>query len=353
MNAPNPAPLPQSAPARGFSLIELLGAIATLAILIVALLPPLLAWKNRAMREQEETRLQAIEEAVKHAVRTTQRIPGPANFATAIAPLLRCREDEVLRGPHSRRLVVFDDTFRVGTNGGARPPYVQGSLGSIPPVNPRLMVLSSLNAPLPAGLSNGFLDGATFSNLWESTPGTVPVGWAWTGSDDDLRIRRIQLADLFIHLVLNNPGSSTGHYSFNASFTNPVPGALLDTQVMAGTRIGLHATDRTLQAIEILDEPMSRSFVYGAWRSPSSGASPGWYLETHIRGCDLQAAHDAFIHATPNPRNTTTPSDVINGLVNLMQGYLDYVDSGWSVPSRQALDNAAAACKALMNDLAQ
>src|SRR5205823_4391806 len=116
-------------------------------------------------------------------------------------------------------------------------PYSQPTTGSrvtdglgnlIAPVSPRLMILSSISAPLPASVVSGvgLSSGAyAFNNIWDSTEGTVPAGWTWAGKGDDLKVQRLNLDDLFIQLSLNNANTNTspGKYSIEGVGPNTVP----------------------------------------------------------------------------------------------------------------------------------
>src|SRR5207244_2183517 len=87
-------------------------------------------------------------------------------------------------------------------------PYAQAAGGlAVQPFSPRMMILSSISKPLTNIITSGVtpLSGPTaFSNIWNAAEGTVPAGWSWSGQPGDIKIQRIQLADVFLQLSLYN-----------------------------------------------------------------------------------------------------------------------------------------------------
>lgn len=350
----SPSPARRSARrSRGFTLLEMVGALAIMTITLAALTPPAIRQITRSLRETEQKKLESIADALRSRVVRTASIPGPTNFAAALATELGWSAEQVLATPFGSRRVLFDDGFRVGSGTGSRPAYTQGSAGSIAPAHARVMILSSLGPNLPSNLTNGFLDSTTFGALWDTAPGTLPTGWTWPGSAEDLRIERVQLGTLFVQVLINSTGSVTGRYSFNAAFTNPVPSASFSTYVIKGTRVGFHGADGSLQAVEVIDEPLSRTFAYASWRGDAPGAAPGWIANRQLSGCDLQAVVDHFSPSPANPKSGTQPAVFVDALADLFQAYIQYADSGFNGSYRKAYSDAQAAVKAVANDLAR
>src|SRR5439155_24756186 len=98
-----------------------------------------------------------------------------------------------------------------GGTGAPALPYRQTNAGSINlPVSPRVLFLSSIGLELPAGIVNGVPTAADFTNIWNSADGTVPsapVFSGWTGVTDDLKVQRVDLSPLFVHLLLSQNAS--------------------------------------------------------------------------------------------------------------------------------------------------
>src|SRR6476646_493795 len=136
----------------GFSLIELIGVMAVLLSLALAL-----AWVSTKSLDtvagnQEAATLQNFANSLQNSVLRNQHIPGPNDWYQVIATELGISTNTVL--VTDRRVVrafMVDPNFQVGTNSTGALPYTQRSSGSTnQPQSPRLLILSSLSAVLPA-----------------------------------------------------------------------------------------------------------------------------------------------------------------------------------------------------------
>lgn len=327
-------------PASAFTLIELIGTMAIMTVLAATIAAPAVRQLSRMFREREARALRKIGDAVVEHVHRAHAIPSHSNFVASIAPRLGWSAAQVLNSPFGQRVVLLDDGFRVGPGAGSRPPFVQTATASARPVNPRMMIVSSVGAPLPSGLVSGFLPTGTFSNLWHATPGSVPAGWSWAGNPDDLVIQRVNLADQFVEVALNTTGVQPGRFSIDRGSTNSLSNTPTSLFVVRGTRLGLHGTDGSLQSLEVVNEPMTLAFATGIWRSDLAGAIPTWLADRELDGCDLQAAADSFVNVPANPRSNTSPSDVADCFANVMRHYCDYARSGFH-PSRRGAYTSA------------
>jgi hypothetical protein len=271
-----------------------------------------------------------------HIIRN-HTIPSATNWTTTIANVLGA--DSVSVSTNSRgfaRIYLIDPNLRIGTGVGAALPYAQTSAGSTNPASPRILIISSLGIALPTGLNSGVASSATaFNNIWDATDGTVPAGWSWTGRGDDLRIQRINLAPLFVQLILNNDSPTTGHYAVDASSHLALPSNPFTTYLLLGTRLGLHSTDGTLQSTEVLQDP--RSFVYekGIWRGKLFSSQSA----RRLSGADLQAAFDLFMAAPPNAnaKSGATQARVTTAMLSYMSNYINWAVSGFPSNMKNAV----------------
>jgi prepilin-type N-terminal cleavage/methylation domain-containing protein len=333
----SPSPRPAT---RGFTLLELVGAMAIMTVVAAAVAPPTVRQLSRMFRDREARALQKIGNAVVDHVRRAHAVPSHTNFVASLAPRLGWSANQVLNSQFGQRVVLIDDGFRVGPGAGARPPFVQTGATSIRPTNPRMMIVSSVGQPLPAGLASGFLATATFSNLWHTAPGTVPSGWNWNGNPDDLLIQRVNLADQFVEVVLNATGTQFGRYTIDRGLTNVLFAAPASLFVVRGTRLGLHGADGRLQTLEIVNEPMTLAFATGIWRADLAGAIPTWLADRDLDGCDLQAVVDSFVTSPANPRSDYTPTHVADTFADVMEKYCDYARSGFHHTKRGAYSSS-------------
>src|SRR6266511_5640380 len=94
----------------------------------------------------------------------------------AVGAPLRLRGDSVAAAHYLRPSASIcgknpDPGLRIGpTNTSQLLPYTQSTNGSAPPLNPRLMILSSLAQALP--VSSG--TNSAFQTIWNTADGAVP-----------------------------------------------------------------------------------------------------------------------------------------------------------------------------------
>src|SRR5207245_737898 len=140
-------------------------------------------------------------------------IPSDADWASVVATELGVDIAAVTNSPRRQpRFFLIDPALQVGVNGGGLPynqklsntgsVVTNGSGAIIPPISPRVMILSSVGRPLP-GIS---ATPANFTNIWNAADGTVPTAApafaGWNGTGSDLKIQRVDLSPLFVRLQL-------------------------------------------------------------------------------------------------------------------------------------------------------
>src|SRR6185503_16021338 len=94
------------------------------------------------------------------------------------------------------RIFYIDPAWQIGSS-GAGQPYTQTDAGSVNlPVNPRVLILSSIGLPFPVSIVNGVPSVDDFTNIWNAADGTVPAAAlaGWSGSGDDLKVQRVNLS---------------------------------------------------------------------------------------------------------------------------------------------------------------
>ena len=328
---------------RGFSLIEMIGVMAVVAILAIALAAVFIKQLDQMAADKESRQLKAFSESFRQGILKTKSIPSQAGWDSMIATNLGIEISQVRTNDRRlARIFLIDPALEIGASGG-KLPYTQGINGSrvidafgniIAPINPRVLILSSLSQPLPTNLVSGVASSvAAFSNIWESAEGTIPVGWSWNGRGDDLKIQRLNVIDLFIHLALSKdtatPGNP-GNFSIEAVGPAAIPSAAFESYYLDGTLLGLYdrSAPPAYQYGEILHHPKSFTFVLGSWQ----GARFLGRTISRLTPVDLQRAADAFLLSKTNncaANAGVTTWTVYYAMIAYMSNYWSWCDSGW------------------------
>jgi len=316
-----------------FSLVEMIGVMAVVCILALALIPILIKQMDYAAGQKEIGQLKAFADAFRLGVLKTKIIPNQTGWDTIVATNLGLSVSQVRTNDRNQaRVFLIDPAYQVGAS-VAGQSYVQTNTGAANlPVNPRLMILSSISPPLPGSLTNGvgLSSGPyAFNNIWDSSEGSIPAGWTWTGKGDDLKVQRLNLNDLFIQLVLNNADTNAtpGRYLMDGVGPNTVPNPNLSAYFIDGTVLGLVSCGSTpvLQYSEILHAPKSFDFILCTWKAEKF---LGRTIQ-HPTPLDLQTAADAFLSSSNNPDTKfgTTRSDVYNAMILYLNDYVLWASS--------------------------
>jgi prepilin-type N-terminal cleavage/methylation domain-containing protein len=353
---------PAKNPRAAFSLIEMVAVLSVLAILAAAMLPVLLRGYDRVARDRESRCLEGIGNSLRRHVLRNCNIPGPAEFAQAIAIELGCHISQVLTNERGLRRVYLIDP---GITATVAMPFTQGDFGVTNQVGPgvRVALLSSIGEALPANITNGMAaSAAIFSNVWNVGEGQVPAGWSWGGRGQDLRIQRIDLDGLFVPVILNYEAltvfsSNRGRFSINNGGTNILPTTpTYVASVLKGSVLGLHhhaGTTNTLQVREVIQHPVSYIYDRDAWRGRL-------FLGRGLRvttGIDLQAAHDLAVASPLNPNAQGTPQATPVGVIlatsNYLRSFLVWKTNGYpsSGASYNAVNSAQKALDTISMDL--
>lgn len=330
---------------RAFSMIEVLGILAIMALLALAVVPMLLSELDCLAYQQEEKNLKRFADGLEKYVVRNQVIPDQTTWATAISAAIGDAPDRVLTNSRGvRRVLVIDPTFGVGSGGTNRPPYTQAASGSSAVTNPRYVLISSLGQSLPASLVSGFAgSAAAFEELWNLADGQKPASWTWNGNGADLRLQRVNLSPWFHPVTLNNTSALAGKYSVNNSTPVLLPATPFTTYLLAGTVLGLHGVDASVQAKELVTRSFSFSFEDGLWRGRLfAGTAAG---TADVSGADIEAAANTFLAASTNPAATTTPAQVMAAMETYLTAYNLWAAAGFpaSGGTKTAVDTAQAA----------
>ena len=208
MKRASSSPFPHAASA--FTLIEMIGVLAIMAIVASVLVPNVLRTMDRAAIDAEGKTLDALAEQVKLYAKINGAPPALATWQTDLATLADLAAVDIVTNRRGMARVYILDT-------------------SANPV-PRLMIVSSMRGGLPIPT----ITAAQFQTVWQTADKAVPAGWpTWTavsGSGEQLLIERVNLRPVYqanpaaVTITFNTAEATVaGTYSFRA------PGATLDS----------------------------------------------------------------------------------------------------------------------------
>ena len=343
-------------PYRAFSLIEMIGVLAVIAILAAALAPSFVRQMDKTAGDQESAALKSFGDALQSSIMRSRYIPSATDWASRVATELGVDTTAVTDSPRRQpRFFLIDPNLTIADAG---LPYTQTSAGSASkPVSPRVMILSSVGTALPAGVVSGTTTAANFTNIWNAADGTVPTAApafaGWNGAGNDLKIQRVDLSPLFIELQLSQLVSSRccPRYSIDANnWTNAIqvsdiiadwPGYFIQNSVLY---LYNHGTNGTLDSQQILIRDNSFYYDQDVWRGTIGG-------EGFLAGVDIASVVSRYLAAYPNvhaQNGTNQQAVVVQSMINYMDRYDDWAAAGFpstSSPSYIAAVNAQAALR--------
>jgi prepilin-type N-terminal cleavage/methylation domain-containing protein len=307
----------------GFTLIELIGVLSIMAITASIMVPPMIQRMDEAARNREASDLRVISEGFLQAVSRTRSVPDEAGWALMVANELALPVNHVTTTPRGGpRVFLIDPNLEIGSPGGSLP-YVQGTNGSVRPLNSRLIILSSLAAPVPVN-SGTPASADDFNAIWNAPDKTVPATWVWNGRGEDLKIQRLNLEQVFHRLALNNVDQ--GPLLPYASIDNLAPPLLVSTNNPAfssyfieGTVVGLRGTNQVVEVREILQRDISYAFELNTWRGQIfDGRTRQRMASTEF---DMAVEEFMALPRNPNAKHGATQQAVVHEMYTFMFVY--------------------------------
>lgn len=255
----------------GFSLMELIGVMAVLAILSAALAPSVFELINDAYAKQEQENLDSLAADLRRLIETERRIPSSnrANWSGALAAFSDLPASRVLSNERGfQRTLYFDPRFFTTSDSNFNGYTQTGGLSSAP-ISPRVMLISNLraNAPQPA------MNAATFDQIWNQTSGATVV------ESDDIKITRLNLGDLFHRLTVTNTATAQAGFSIEGGVIqaliagNGVTDGISTRYLIEGSRVEFYGTpfpSGALNTVVVVNDSVGMRYA-------TDGAA--WYWE--------------------------------------------------------------------------
>lgn len=268
-----------------FSLIEMIGVLAIIAIAAAILTPNLARRISRANGEKEDQTLAVLGDGLMRYARTYQGIPGQNSWVTNIALTTGLALNEVARvnpgDSASTRVYLIHPSFVPTNSSGADPLWSQAWGGAASVANAKILIVSSHKSSLTLPVSSGRASSvAAFDAIWNWSfdPSTKapPSGWAgsWTGNGEYLHVQRINLAPLFQRVTFSNshyPSVYPSAQFGNASSTNLSSAAAIDAFYLQGTYLRLYkdaGAGGTLDLSHSIEAAMNFLYESNRWRIP-------------------------------------------------------------------------------------
>ncbi len=269
----------------GFSLIEMIGVLAIIAIVAAVLTPNLTRRISRLNGDKEDATLTVIADGVTRYVRNYQVVPGAASWITNASAQTGLSLNEVRYAlPSSAtaaRVYLIHPSFYPTNASTADPLYTQASGGASSVTNARVIILSTHKSTLTLPVSSGRASSTTvFDNIWNWTydPSTKapPSGWdsTWTGNGEYLHVQRVNLAGNFNRVTFSNMDFPTVYPSIQVGSTTVslTSTSAIDTFFLEGTFVRLFKdnTDADGSLDLGLSITGSANFIYedSQWRVP-------------------------------------------------------------------------------------
>ena len=249
------------AKARGFSLLELIGVMAIMAILAAALAPSVFRMIEDSYQDAEATSLTTIATSMAHYIRRDKTIPTQtlSTWSAAVADYASLAPQNVTDNPKGfqRRLYVDPQFFTTANQNF--PGYTQTNGLTQAPNSPRMMFVSNLEGSVTANITTG----TQFEAVW-SQAGSPSIVETKT-----LLIERLNLAQVFMRVILSNANSAQAGYQLEGATVAAVPGAVGGSDgtrtvfLIADTRLQLNASPFPIGGLLrqlIVDEELSMRY---------------------------------------------------------------------------------------------
>ncbi len=270
-------------PRAGFTLIEMIGVVAIMAIAAAVLAPNLARRISRANGEKEDQTLVTLAESLVRSVRTTQTIPGANSWTTNIAAQTGLSANDVRyvnpSDTASARVFLFHSSFSPTNSSGSDPVWTQGASGASSVTNAKILIISTHKSSLTLPVSSGRASSAAvFDAIWDwsfnATTKAPPSGWTgnWSDNGEYLHVQRVNLSSLFQLATFSNQHHPTNYPYYqvgSATASSMSTTNVLSAYYLEGSLLRVYFTNgTTLQMTHTLREGVNFVYESSRWRIP-------------------------------------------------------------------------------------
>ena len=193
---------------RGFTLIEMIGVLAVMAILASVLAPNALRSLDRAAVTAEAQTLRNLGEQAKNYLRAQGVAPTAANWTVTIGGYADLSPSDIATNKRQMGRVYLTDPATVPTQ--------------------RVIIISSMRTGLTLPTAANINTAVRFQDIWQTADGSLPTALSWAGwaawnavasSGDFLVIERVNLSPVYntdlqsLTITLNNRAAATASYN--------------------------------------------------------------------------------------------------------------------------------------------
>jgi prepilin-type N-terminal cleavage/methylation domain-containing protein len=315
-----------SNPLSGFSLLELIGVLAIIAVLAAALFPVLIRRIDLATKKQETANLMVVSNALVSAALHGGGVPTVAQWTNSVATWSMMPASSTVA--NSRRYNRFYFTESLASSAANGVTYF--------PTNQRAVVVSTLGGdaidpstlPDPRG---GALSATEFEALWATRDGSRPASGMFSTlnvNGDDFLVQRVDYAPLFHRLTLVNRDTNSASFRIEQGSTNSLvnsggsPNVTWQAYYLDGAMLTLGDDAGRPMAQMLLTRDMGFVFEGGFWRDQIMGLSSGNSLPD-----DFAQKAQAFLEAPWNTNakqgggNTSDQQSVLTAMYTFMYTY--------------------------------
>src|SRR5689334_7509209 len=254
----------------GYAMLGLILVLFGLVLIGVIIAPNLILKVVEKTRDLEQQRITRIGNALSDSIQRRLIIPSYTNWQGAVTPFAELDLTEVQQvNPSFRADTNLTRVFLIDPNlTSGVLPYAQtvsgltGSQTNLLGTAARVMLVSNTKRGLTLPVTSGVpASSNTFNAIWDwvydPTTKAPPSGWpaSWTSSGQFLHVYRLNLANQFHTVTLNNLlyGSSTNSMTNRVSAQTPY-------YFLRGTPLALATTNSTLKRLHVVNRDVFIDF---------------------------------------------------------------------------------------------